>query len=157
MSKRDPIEGVVARVLNSREVAINVGSDAGVEFGMIFEILDTSGDDIEDPISGEILGSVHRPKVQVRVNHIKEKFALAKTFKTKMVNVGGNFDSGIGLSDFLRPRRYVKESETFRSEDAAWEAIHESDSIVKTGDPVRELLDESSPSMPESSQDRSET
>ena len=36
-SAAEPIHGKVARVLNSREVAVNKGSDAGVKIGMIFK------------------------------------------------------------------------------------------------------------------------
>lgn len=33
------LKGKVARILNSREVALNIGADAGVEVGMRFDIL----------------------------------------------------------------------------------------------------------------------
>ena len=42
----DLIRGKVARVLNSREVALNVGLNNGVEVGMCFDILDPKGEDI---------------------------------------------------------------------------------------------------------------
>ena len=37
-----PIRGKIARVLNSREVAINKGADDGVKIGMVFKILSTT-------------------------------------------------------------------------------------------------------------------
>ena len=36
----EPIRGKVARILNSREMVINVGSDSGVAVGMRFEVMD---------------------------------------------------------------------------------------------------------------------
>ena len=35
----DPIRGKVARILNSREIAINVGRDDGVYRGMYFDVI----------------------------------------------------------------------------------------------------------------------
>ena len=45
----EPIRGKVARILNSREMVINVGSDSGVAVGMRFEVMDAKGEDILDP------------------------------------------------------------------------------------------------------------
>ena len=43
------IQGKVARILNSRELAINIGSNNGVQAGMYFDILDPKGENITDP------------------------------------------------------------------------------------------------------------
>src|SRR4051812_6821678 len=52
------ITGFVARVLNSRELVINRGSEHGVELDMHFEVLAPEGEDITDPETGEPLGSI---------------------------------------------------------------------------------------------------
>ena len=49
-----PIRGKVARVLNSREIAINLGSTNGVVVGMHFDVVD-SKEDIRDPDTKEVL------------------------------------------------------------------------------------------------------
>src|SRR5438034_4073982 len=54
MSK-EPIRGKVARILNARELVINVGLAEGVAIGMYFDVLDPKGEDIKDPDSGEVL------------------------------------------------------------------------------------------------------
>ena len=58
----DLIRGKIARVLNSREVAINLGSGNGVKVGMHFDVLDKNSEDIMDPDTGALLGSIERAK-----------------------------------------------------------------------------------------------
>ncbi|MCH8311261.1 MAG: hypothetical protein IIB17_12315 [Chloroflexi bacterium] len=48
------IKGKVARILNSKEVALNIGRKNGVELGMLFNILDSKSYEIEDPDTGEM-------------------------------------------------------------------------------------------------------
>jgi len=135
------IEGKVARVLDSRTLVINRGSTHYVTVGMTFEVLDTTGTDIRDPETGQPLGSVLRPKVRVRVTEVQPELAVAATYRTYRRNVGGT-GPNLGLAvRSLTPPRWVKERETFKPEDAAWEAITEDDSFVKTGDPVRQVIE----------------
>ena len=63
-----PIRGKVARILNSRDMVINVGSGSGVVVGMRFDVMDARGEDVEDPDTGEVLGSVERSKVRVEIS-----------------------------------------------------------------------------------------
>ena len=79
----DLIRGKVARVLNSREIAINLGWDDGVEAGMYFNVLDQKSEDVTDPDTGKLLGSVERPKVGVKVIDVQEKLSVAATYKVK--------------------------------------------------------------------------
>lgn len=134
----EPIRGQVARVLNTRELAINRGSVHGVEEGMKFAVLDTAAEGIEDPETGEVLGSVYRAKVRVQVVVAKERLAIARTYATRQVNVGG---TGIGaFGDAFRPPKWETRYETLEANDAAWQELSEDRSIVKTGDPVEQLL-----------------
>lgn len=136
----DPIRGQVARVLNIRELAINRGSDDGVVEGMKFAILDTAAEGIKDPETGEVLGSVYRTKVRVKVVAVKERLSIARTYVTRRVNVGG---MGLGaFSETFKPAKWETRYETLKAEDAAWEALSEERSIVKTGDPVEQILKE---------------
>ena len=131
-----PIRGKVARILNSRELVINVGSKDGVTIDMRFDVIDTA-EDIMDPDTGELLGSVERQKVRVRTTRVQEKLSVASTYKTKHVNIGGN----MGLaSQMFMPAKWVTEYETLKSDDQTWEDLHEMDSYVKAGDPVVEVL-----------------
>ena len=53
------------------KLPINKGSDDGVEIGMIFKILSTKGSEIEDPDTGEPLGSVDLVKTSVKVTVVQ--------------------------------------------------------------------------------------
>jgi hypothetical protein len=139
---REPIVGVVAKVLTARELVINRGSKHGVKVGMKFDVLDPKGENISDPETGETLGSIDRPKVAVEVTRVEEQLAVARTFHSRRVNVGGT--GGLaGLSALARqfePPRYVTRYETLKTEESTWEDLDESESFVKTGDPVREII-----------------
>ncbi len=106
----DPIRGKVAQVLNSREIALNVGSAQGVVVGMRFDILEPEG--IEDPDTGESLGVIDRPKVRVQVAHVQERLSVATTCRTKRVNTGGAFGD---FSRALMPPRWITSYETLKA------------------------------------------
>ena len=141
-----PIRGKVARILNSREVAINVGSKDGVQPGMYFDILHDVCQDIKDPDTGAILGSVELAKVRVKVTHVQEKLSLVSTYKKKRVNLGGNMkhlDISAGFAQTLLPPKWVTRYETLKTEENIrkdWEDLDEKDSYVKTGDAVVQVL-----------------
>lgn len=137
----EPIRGKVARVLNSKEIAINIGSSSGVQIGMYFDVMDPKGEDIRDPDTIEILGSIERPKVRVRITKVQEKISIASTFRKKEVNVGGQGFGLIGFSRALMPQKWVTKYETLKTDEQTWEDLDESESYVKTGDPVVQVLE----------------
>ena len=134
----EPIHGKVARVLNSREVALNIGSNDGVEVGMIFKILSTKGSDIRDPDSGELLGSVDVVKTSVKVTIVQERVAVASTYRTYKVNVGG---AALGLSRWFEPPKWETRFETLKIDEADTEELDEEDAIVHAGDPVVQKIE----------------
>ena len=75
------ITAKVARILNSTDVALNRGEDAGVEIGMRFAILSDAGADIKDPDTGEILDSVEIAKTLVKVISVSNKLSVGRTFR----------------------------------------------------------------------------
>lgn len=133
----DLIEGQVAEVLNSRDLVINRGEENGVEQGMVFEILAPQGQDIRDPETNEVLGSVGRPKVVVKVVEVEPKLAVARTFKSRRRNVGGS-DLNQQWQRLFEPPRYVTEYDTLKTSKRTWEDLSEEDSFVKRGDPARQ-------------------
>ena len=136
----EPIRGKVARILNSREMVINVGSKGGVTIGMRFDVMDTKGENITDPDTGQLLGSVERQKVRVEISKVQENLSVASTYKKRTVNVGGG---SMGLaSQMFMPARWVTKYETLKTDEQTWEDLHETDSYVKTGDPVVEVLND---------------
>lgn len=134
-----PITGLVARILNDRDVALNIGSEHGVKLGMYFDILDTNGEEIRDPETNELLGSIKRSKVRVKVTTLQPKLAVASTFEKYRVNLGG---SGVGIATFsslLAPPKYVTKYKTLRLDEETRGALSEADSSVKVGDPVEQV------------------
>lgn len=139
----EPIHGKVARVLSTREVALNKGANDGVQIGMIFKILNSKGLDITDPDTTEVIGSVELEKASVRVTSVQDRVSIASTFRTHRVNVGG---SGVGLSDFGRlftPPKWESRVETFRAEENPIQDLPEEESFVRTGDPVVQVMESS--------------
>lgn len=75
------IEGKVAKILNPRELIINRGSEDGVKDQMKFEVVEES-QEILDPDTNEVLGSIRRVKVRVKVVEIHPRLAIARTYET---------------------------------------------------------------------------
>ena len=139
----EPICGKVARILNSREIVINIGRIKGVMDGMYFDVLDPSGEDIRDPDTKEILGSVRQSKVRVKVTRVQDKLSVAKTFRKGTINIGGRgLDIASGFAGYLMPPNWITEYETLKTDEATWENLKEEESYVKTGDPVIQVIDE---------------
>ena len=135
----DLIHGKVAKVLNSRELALNVGSNQGVRVGMFFDVLDPELEEIRDPETNDLLGTVHRSKVRVKVSMVQEKLSVATTYKKWRVNVGGTGLLGGAAVQALRPPKWETRYETLKTSEATWEALDEGRSFVKTGDSVVEV------------------
>ena len=139
----NPLRGKVARILDTRNLVINLGTNHGVIAGMYFDVLDTKGEDITDPDTGEVLGSIDRPKVRVQVLKAEEKLSVASTFRKTVVNVGGRGSAAMGgLAEMFMPPKNVTRYETLKTTEKTWEDLDESESYVKTGDPVVQVLEE---------------
>jgi hypothetical protein len=134
-----PIRGKVARLLSVRELALNIGTDAGVAVGMTFAVLNRRGQDIKDPDTGENLGSVEVPKVLVDVVRVEPRVSVARTFRTHTRKVGGGI---LPTLDMFSPPKYQTTAETLRAKDNAGQMeIDEADSFVKAGDPVIQIIE----------------
>ena len=138
MRLAQPIRGKVARVLNSREVAINKGQCDRVEVGMIFNILSAKGSDITDPDTFETLGTVDVPKISVKVTILHERVAVASTYRTHTVNVGG---TGPTLTGLFVPPKWEHRVETLKIVDADVEELDEEEAYVHRGDPVVQVIE----------------
>ena len=138
------IQGKVARVLNSREVALNVGSVQGVEVDMLFDILTPKGYEIKDPDTGEVLGSLERAKTRVRVVRVLDRIAVAATFRKTEVNVGGDGERIrrylYGENKAFEPPRWVTQYETLKTTESAWDELPDEDKHIATGDPVVQVF-----------------
>ena len=138
-----PIRGKVAHVLNTREIAINVGTAKGVTVGMYFDVMDTY-DEIRDPDTDEVLGSLERPKIRVKIIHVQEKLALATTYQKERVNIGGT-GRGLPLGPFARalmPPTWVEKYETLGKTEKTKDVLDEKDSYVNVGEPVVQTIED---------------
>jgi hypothetical protein len=81
------IEGRIIRIFDYQTVALNVGSDHGVERGMTFGIY-TPVERIVDPETGAVLGETRRRKALVDAASVHNRFTIA-TSQTRVVRVGG--------------------------------------------------------------------
>ena len=109
---------------------------------MRFAVLDPAGEQISDPDTGKIIGSLQRPKVQLEVVQVTDQMSVAKTYQYRTVNIGGTGSGFAQLGDVARlftPRHEVKRYETLKSSEAEWEPLTEEQSIVKVGDPVIQI------------------
>ena len=141
----EPIRGKVARILNAQELAINVGIAHGVNVGMYFDVMDAQGQDIKDPDTNEVLGSFERPKVRLKITHVQDKFSVASTYKSKRLNLGGiGIYPALGFGPIARslmPPSWVTKHETLEKTGETPNELKESESTVKTGDPVVQVID----------------
>lgn len=142
----NPIRGFVARILNTRELVLNIGSEHNVRQGMYFDVLDPNAENITDPKSGELLGSIDRPKVRVKITTVQERLSIASTYKQTKTNVGGiggmkiNLPASSIFARELMPPKWITKYETLKTEEKTWEDLDEEKSYVKTGDPVVQVM-----------------
>lgn len=129
------ISGKVAEVVSDREVILNRGSEHGVEPGMYFAILNPDMVGIQDPETGEDLGGFKVVKVVVRAVEVAQKLTLARTFRTRTVNVGGTGTSILGM---MNPPKYEEQVEKLTLDANAPRKIAPSESIVHRNDPFEE-------------------
>lgn len=91
------ITGQVALVEDEYTLVINRGTDAGVAPGMIFAVFSETGRIVTDPESGRELGRLTEEKLRVKVFDVRELFARAETYITKVQR-----SSGTSMADYLR-------------------------------------------------------
>jgi len=139
------IEGKVAKILNERELVLNVGLRTGVEIGMKFNILYESGLEILDPDDPEInLGSLEWPKTQVKIVDVQQSFSVGRTFRTVKIPAKGSSigKSIISYADLFHYEPSREEMETLRSGSGyAAQEINDEDSVVKIGDIAVQAFD----------------
>jgi hypothetical protein len=146
MSNNKILTGKVAAVFNTRELAINVGSTAGVKAGMIFKVLGVAT--LTDPDNDEQLGFVKYEKGKVKIVTVEEKFSTARTFETYMTNIGGiGFEEDADVLDsiaetsakFFSPPKWVTRVQTLKYDERGIDLPESTDKefiYIKRGDIV---------------------
>lgn len=140
---RKKIEGLVAGILNARELVINLGEAHGVTLGMKFAVLAESPLEIHDPASGEVLDTIDREKVRVEASEVRQKITVCRTYRVRKIAGGpyGEMLAGFSVAKLLSPPR--KEPETLSLCDSSMPPpLSEEESYVKVKDRVIQVLDE---------------
>ena len=138
-TQTEPIRGKVARIINAREVVLNIGQSQGVKVGMSFDILTPKGLDIRDPDTGENLGSFQRAKNRVRVIQAQDKLSLASTYRSRSV-ADALAEAFFGTRALQTTTSRKNQFETLRTNRDTWENLPDEDSYVSEGDPVVQVL-----------------
>lgn len=129
------VNGVVAQIVSDREVILNRGSLDGMVVGDFYKVLDPKTIDIKDPESGKSIGSILRIKIVLKAVDVGDHLTIARTFRSKEVNVGGVGPNVLG--GLLTPPKFIDKVETLRRGEGQPEPIGERESIVAVGDPFQ--------------------
>lgn len=142
----EPIRGKVARVLNKYEIAMTVGTADGVTVGMCFDVMDAYEQDIEDPDTGEVLGSIERSKIRVKVIHAQQKLsvAAASPYLSARQMSSSEIRSSGTLGPFARslmPPAWVTKYDTEEQKRKTKDSLKEEYSYASIGDPVVQVIE----------------
>ena len=123
------IRGLVAKILSSRDLVLNVGAKDGVKSGMEFHVVDKIA--AIDPVSKKKLTPIEILKARVMVNEVVEDACVASTFRRQV--------PGAAVSETLsrlfdQPERMLVGSDF--EKDPVWSRI------VQVGDTVVQVQDE---------------
>lgn len=132
---RRSVSGKVARLVSDREVILNRGSNDGVEAGATFYIFDAKPVSVSDPDTGEDLGDVRAIKAVVRAIEVAPRLTLARTFRTRPVNIGGS-----GLAGIFASPEYVQRVETLPLDPSGPRSLAADASPVLEGDAFEEAV-----------------
>lgn len=127
----------IIKIIDETAFIINVGSDDGIERDDKFEILDTEGEQIEDPETGEVLGNLNTSKGIIVAENIYPKMTIAKT---RMV--GGESTYVRDILKLTNPYLTSKPShreELFVDESEVTGGLQRSSNPIQIGDEVTKL------------------
>ena len=139
------IKAKVAQVLNSREMVINKGANAGVTQGMQFSVLNSKGQRVIDPETKVELGSLNLEKARVKVTKVYENMSICSTFRIR----GGGFSSGFYgnvATDLFKLGKPVVE--TFETDAEIIKEIDTTNLAVQIGDDAHQILESNSQIFP---------
>lgn len=125
------IEGKVAKILNARELVINQGSEHGIEAGMRFKVVEES-EEIVDPDTREILGTISREKIRVKVADAQPRFAIARTYQTyEAPNFASAIDSILRKQTTTKVRTLTQTEDVPDSFGSVYSPVQIGDKVVQ--------------------------
>ena len=132
--EKSALSGKVAKILNVRELVINIGEKQGVELGMVFKVLAETPINILDPDSDEELGVIDREKIRVKVIELSDNFSVCKTFIEHVIP---------GILDIsARSFSTIRKPETLKIDNISkLPPLSEEESYIKVGDRVQQTTE----------------
>lgn len=129
MSKRRTVKGRIIRILDTRTVIINLGTNDGIGHDCVFRVVG-GPEAVVDPVTDEELGSVNVVKTKVKAAQVYDRFAIATTRWHERVSTVVS-----ALSAFSEPRMVDHgELRVHSAELQPWKG--ESEVPVRVGDVV---------------------
>ena len=136
---RKTINGKIIRIIDTKTVIINLGTNDGITNESYFNILGEP-EEIIDPFSNSILGSVNVVKAKVKTSQAYDKFTIATTnWISHNIKLANPFASGISQF-FETVETDTGELKVDKTEVQPWKA--KSEMPVKIGDTVTVEVDE---------------
>lgn len=135
------IEGKVAKLLNSRELVINRGTEHGVKNGMKFEIIEEL-EEVLDPDTNLSIGAISRVKIRVRVAHVQPRLSIARTYETYMTLDVSQFAAALVLPALAARAATRVKTIAGASEAYPGTPYEEGKSFVEIGDKVVQIPEE---------------
>lgn len=123
-------QGKVVKIVDKYSVVVDIGSVDGVSEDMDFVIYET-GEEIEDPETGESLGELEHPKARVKPHHIQANMTVMETAETEI----RTYEGPANIPNPFRKRK-KKVRKPLPLEEAP--ETEESDNNIQVGDLVRE-------------------
>lgn len=130
------IKGRIIRIIDPTTVVINLGSDDGIVSSSRFYVLGEP-EQVVDPVSNELLGTVNVTKIVLKTNQVFERFTIAvsKWTESKMKNNLTAFMTGFEYETLT----YGTELNVEKGEIKPWRS--KTEIPVKIGDEVEVEVD----------------
>ncbi len=134
------IDGKVAKILNSRELVINRGTEHGVKEGMRFEVIEEL-EEVLDPDTKVSIGTISRVKIRVKVAHVQSRLSIARTYETYVVP-DSPLTAAFALSSLVAQNVTKVKTIASASEGYSGTPYEEGKSFIQIGDKVVQILED---------------
>lgn len=82
----------VIKIISDKRIVINAGKNE-VQTGDILRVIEKNSEEIVDPDTNEVLGTLDYIKATITVEYVYEHMSICKNYKTKTVNALDPFET----------------------------------------------------------------
>lgn len=79
----------VLKLVTDTELLLNVGTGENVNVGDVYAILDPATQNVRDPLTGNVVGTIDRVVVHVTVTRVSDGMSLAKLYGRRNTGLTG--------------------------------------------------------------------